>query len=553
MKFSSLFCAFLFVVVSPLAYSKAGCDVDVSSSIYNASGNGIDDDTDVVLDAIADTPDGGTICFPETAGDGYRVTTPIRIPSGISVEMEGYLISDMTTLAPALIIGDENGDEANSEIKLSLRVIRKQRSWLDEQNNIGIKLINLQQSEVRIDKVKGFAVGVQLIGVDGKGNAFNTVTLGAVQDNKIGLELTNESGGYVNENLFLNGQFRVFSTSEVGTERYGVRITSIDEEYINNNNNVFIKPSFELKNNPDTLAIPVHIAHGKYNQFISCRSEGSSSTFAKVENQSEYNTFDLGFTLDDSVVDDTSTKKTSYLTKQIEAVEAKTVSPIFDSGPVRENITHWTTGAGESLRHYYHFPWMHVSGSGGDGHEKYSRTETPFELGEDYVGILDYRGVGVYIDTSVQKRFVLRRDYAGDGHGYIRVSAFDEAGQLFECSDLAKPFPGCSQYFGNSYYSKSEKRDYYFAVDESVKKIALRLSGVKLKRFSLISLDGGSPRVWSGYEEGISGAKLANKAPVAEDCSPGRIVFNASPTSGESIGWVCTESQVWKTFGVIAQ
>ena len=532
--------------------SYAICDVNVMSSPYSAKGDGVNDDTNRIQDAIDATPANGTVCFPGTEA-GYLTTDTIFIPPGVSAEMDGYILLDAVN-KPAVVVGD--ADVANSNVDLILAVKKQVRDWSNE-NTIGIRLVNTQQSSINIKQAERFTIGVQAYG-HGRGFVFNTVKLGTILDNKIGLELSNEDTlttgveGYVNENIFINGKFRVGSNIEAGVSRYGIRITSHDGTYTNNNNNLFIKPSFELKHGENQQAIPVVVEHGNRNRFESCRSEGNAAIFALVKNGSEHNVFDIGLSLDDSYISDESDSQTSFLSKRGEVVLAKTVAPIYMSGSIRDGITHYQTQFNNNIRNWYHFSGLHmVSSNSVEAKKAYFKTNSTLMLGDDYVDISADRGVGVFIDTSNSKRFVLRRDYVEGQQGHIRIHAFGQDGNQLIGSDPAYVAPTqFSSNFSNAYSSSKDSRDYYFTVHDEVKKVALRLSGTQLKSFSIISLDGGAPRVWPGYEESFPRAHLAETIPL-NTCEAGRIVFNAEPSQGENLGWICLGSNVWNEFGLI--
>ena len=63
---------------------------------------------------------------------------------------------------------------------------------------------------------------------------------------------------------------------------------------------------------------------------------------------------------------------------------------------------------------------------------------------------------------------------------------------------------------------------------------------LKIRSFSIQSLDGGSPAVWAGYEEIIPGAHIATQSPTLGTMwKVGSHVYNASPTASAAPGWVC--------------
>lgn len=447
----------------------------------------------------------------------------------------------------ALVIGQDA--IGNPEVELRLAVEKYTRNWNDE-TNIGIKLINTQESSIYIRRVSKFTIGVQAIG-ESRGFTLNTVNIGALLDNKIALDLASNGNsvpgteGYVNENLFINGKFRVNAGVETSSDRYGIRIVSKDGHYKDNNNNNFIKPSFEL-NAGTNQGVPVLIEHGNYNSFRSCRNESNSSTFAIVKNISKNNTFDLGYNDGSPIIQDESDERNSLLTRRDNAIVEKIVSPIFMSGPIRENLTHYV----KATRNWYHFVGLNFSETSFDTYKTRSLT-APLSLGDDYVSIPGSRTVGVYVDTSVKKRFIIRRSYNSTNYGKMIFYTYDASNNPLTGTSPQYAHPGSSDVnYSNAYSINRPETEVSVIVHEDVKKLGIRFADVDLKSFSIISSDGGAPRVWPGYEEGFPGARLAEEAPelVSGSCPQGRITYHAFPQAGQPKGWMCTGSG-WASIG----
>ena len=131
---------------------------------------------------------------------------------------------------------------------------------------------------------------------------YNTVTLHLLVNCRSSVVLTNTSVGgigWCNENLFLGGAWVATYTDYYNRSRYGVVIRSEDGAN-SNNRNVFIKPSFEMRDSFLTggaEAIPVHITHGTQNDFLQCRTENSATggEVMRCDNTSNRNVFGLGY------------------------------------------------------------------------------------------------------------------------------------------------------------------------------------------------------------------------------------------------------------------
>ncbi|HEY3346630.1 MAG TPA: glycosyl hydrolase family 28-related protein, partial [Nitrospirota bacterium] len=210
---------------------------------FGATGNGKTDDTAAINAAIAfaAAQKNPTLYFPAAAGNGYAATGTVTIPSGINVDMEAPVIYTGDSDIPALVVGS---GKANMNVVLKLQAVRaSQSSWRSE-NSVGIKVVNANSCDITIVKTVRFTVGAQFYG-DGGGFSYNEVKLLYINSNKIGVDLNCTGGGWANENTFYGGRFCIDSTVNTGSSRYGVRITSADKYY--SNNNIFIRPSFELE------------------------------------------------------------------------------------------------------------------------------------------------------------------------------------------------------------------------------------------------------------------------------------------------------------------
>ena len=138
----------------------------------------------------------------------------------------------------------------------------------------------------------------------GTGFVYNDIRLGKIASNQIGLKVTNRSNvngikGWNNENLYLGGDFTVWTGVNSGQSRYGIVVTSEDGTYTNNNNNVFIKPSIELNRkdmkDPKKDCIPIVIEYGLNNSFDDIRNEGNGDYLARILNDSRDNRFTVGY------------------------------------------------------------------------------------------------------------------------------------------------------------------------------------------------------------------------------------------------------------------
>lgn len=124
-------------------------------------------------------------------------------------------------------------------------VIHKGKSgtaWGSVAGSIGVRATNLNTWRVFTGEVADFETGFSLEGL-GAGNAYNTVSLGHLRNNKINLTLTADATGWANQNLFLGG--RLSHSSGEGTAVTGCRHLLIPTTPSLVNNNVWVNTSFE--------------------------------------------------------------------------------------------------------------------------------------------------------------------------------------------------------------------------------------------------------------------------------------------------------------------
>ena len=536
----------------------------ISVAAYGASGNGVQDDTTAIQAAIAATAalERPQLVFPPA--ESYLTTETILVPAGVAVEMHAPILFDGNDYTPALVLGEE-GVFSENLIHI-LQVDKKDISdWNDEQS-VGIIIHNAKTCQVTIQRVSGFTIGVQCVG-SGQGFSYNQVELGLILNNHIGVDLTNYTSGsgaagWCNENLFLGGRFGLWSDVHEGTSRYGVRITSQDEVAVTNNNNNFLKPSFELHNSsalPDGEAVPVLVEYGRQNYFGSCRNEANSAHFAVISNQSAENVFDSGFGPTPLVIE-TGEYPTSRSYGRERGIVEDPGTLIFESGSLVNLV-------GPYSGNQVQIPGMHVTGSG----------STDIFVGLNNITINDEsiefdssRAVGVFVDTSSLKRFVVRRSTEDGGEGRLRIRCHDADGNVLTDNSVngnlyikggltTGRYDWESTFRGNYAQNADSNKDQYFYVDDAVDHVTVMLAGgsnpIKLKSFAIYSVDPGHARAWSGYVEGIPGANLGVAIPTVGTWEKGRIVYNHDPDSGEAVGWICVQGGTpgtWKSMGAIS-
>ena len=537
---------------SAISGNAAGVVCDINVKDFNAMGNASNDDTSAIRSAIAQAGQltRPTVCFP--GGSGYRITDTVTVPPGISIVMNTSLLFDGDNNTPALIIGDPNISNTNMLLQLDVKKV-SQSNWSNE-SSVGITLYNLHSSSVHIRRSELFTIGIQAIGANTRGFGYNKVELGWITGNKIGLDITNQAGGWSNENVFINGRFGQYSSPNIPSGRVGIRITSKDDIYINNNSNLFIKPAFELWESSagGGEALPVLIEHGLFNSFESCRNEENSLTFARVLNNSRSNEFDIAYG-DVGEIDDQSIRPTSYAVTRENRILSSVSAPAFLSGPLTKLAAPYdATGK-------IHIPGVHATNSTGS----ILKAITGFVITDKYIEMPWPTGVGVFVDTSRQKQLVIRKETVEGYGGRVAVRAYDSLGNILDGGSVTAPYVRGNQgYYWNPSFagvyllSDDSDQDFYLKLRPEVDKINLLFLGgtknpLRLKTFSVSALKSGAPSVWSGYKSATPDANISSDIPT-HSCETGQITYNDTPETNEPIGWVCTSSGgIWRGFGTI--
>lgn len=485
------------------------------------------------LQTIASANYRPTLYFPPA--EGFATASAITVPNLINVIMDAELVYTGSANEPCLEIGQ--ADTANAHVTLKLKVGRSVVSDWQNENSIGIRLVNTTSSSVHIVKVNGFTIGVQCMGASG-GFVYNEVQLEELIHNKIGVDLTNRTAagtrfGWCNENLFRNGRFWISSDVREEEQRIGVRITSQDGTYTDNNNNVFHKPSFELQavDASPQEALPILIVHGGQNRFADIRNESNSSVTMRVLNESYENEVGTGFGF--VAVDDQSKfPTTAFGSRRTKLLDSPAI--VFASGPMHKTACYYDGATA------VHIPGVGMGASANSNVFPAYR----MDLTADYLqasGTAD-GAPGVFINTKIGKRFLIKRDVEAGFGGRIHIVCYDASGNLLTDPDgthaYVKTYNNKTVYwiasFGGSYVTGNDSiGDFYFTVTADVKKVRVLFAkgsaALRIRSFSVYALDQYAPAVWSGYDEPAGRLNIATTAPTAGTWPQGKVVIHTAP------------------------
>lgn len=482
---------------------------------FGAKGDGKTDDTEAVNKAVqraAELAKASTnVLLQIPPGGGFVLTKPLVIPGGVSIEQYAPLIYRGNEPKAFVTIGSEDKRTYASYRGLSV-VKERQSRWLKDDpglNQIGIRIYNANGSQIEIDNIENFTVGLECIG-SGDGFVYNELHLGRIAANHIGFRLTNANFGWINENLIYGGSFAVWSDVNNDQSRYGIVITSADGSYKNNNNNVFIKPSFELsqkKLDAGREAVPIVIEHGKYNTFEYVRNEGNGDVLARMLNESSYNSITTGW--GDAAIDDRSTYPFNIGLSAVDRLERE-----FSRGVLAADLAKGAVSAGSGSGSGSGNGSSNGSGSGSDGKatsrltylDRTGKVQTSIS-----VGCMKAAGqwmqfepgcsaVGSYVDASATDSFLITRQADNQAGGRVVVKGYDKDGK--ELNGSAEPWlksrEGRAPYwnaerFGGVYQSgKDGAESVFISVSPKVRKLWIGVTAgsgqAKISRFEVKAL-----------------------------------------------------------------
>jgi hypothetical protein len=523
-----------------------------------------------IQQAINDSVYGDTIVIPSGV---WRTHTTITCPSNRNLLMTGAISYAGAKDRAALIVGDtaasQNNDwalnvYAETPFVSTPLYTMSAADWTSEAY-IGVQLVNAIDCRITIKQASNFCIGAQLLGKGTNGFGYNQIKLGDLSNNKIALDVTSSDyasvAGWCNQNFLLAGNFRVWVSGMSALDRWGVRITSQCGTPYRSNQNLFLHPCFELRST--THGYPLLIEYGQLNRFESCRSEGNSTTKdGDVLNTSEYNMIDWGF--GGVGISDTSVNPSTIQTfrKQMSNTVARRL--VFDSGYLPET---WCYYDGETTIHIPRCMWALY----GDAVVYPSVTCTP---AANYIPISVYGAIGVRVDTSRIKAFVLKRcTISAATGGRPLVRCYDAAGTLltgtspyYVTGTSALPFAAYANFGGSYWVQNTTDADIYMHFNAAVDHADIMLmgdamlGGLALRSFSIWTWDSGhyTTSAYVPYEEIVPGSNIGTCAPTnvtGQAWAVGKRVWNAAPATAAPEGWICTVAGTpgtWKAFGVIA-
>lgn len=515
---------------------------------FGAINDASTDNTDAINNALTyldSLPGTKTLYFP--AGAGFLVKDTINA-LGVQLSMDSNLLYDGDNDRTALIIGS---DDSTTSLKHKIRVVNNNYSDWTNSDCVGIEIKNYYYSDINIILCNGFTIGVKCEGT-GKGFVYNIIRLGAIVNNNIAIVLTTESNGWVNENIFIGGRFGS-PVLHPGISRYGIKITGNN---YNNNNNVFYKPCFELgltdaqNGNTDGEAIPVVVEYGSLNAFFDCRCENVSNVWIRSQNNSFANEFHAGVG-NGGTIDDSGTIPTTIISDRNSQMEKGYFNVFYNSGKLSERINKYDTN------NFFAQDELFFARNAAGISE--TSQDTWVSVDNDYIEFLaNTHAIGVRINTSEIKRFVVKKDALAGYYGRIVIRCYDSSGNQLTGSDPnyvlgsnATNYTYNAAYGGCYIIGSDSSINNFLAFNDDVAYADIMFSNgtahLKLRSFQIQGVDGISSIINYKTKKG----PFATQAPDSGTWDAGTVVWN-DDADGSTLGWVCTDAGTPGTWSRIA-
>ena len=487
-----------------------------------------------------------TVLFPSAFG--YCVTNTITCKEGVNIDMTSsslVMLSDTITNKKALVIGQTTKRSFNANYVVDVR--RNVVVSTTSEDDCGVEFINPYWCNIYLKGSRNFSVGARMAG-DPLGAVYNTVKIGFITGSNIGLDVIGRNGGWGNENLFIGGEFM----NGVGN-CYGVRIKNDGNLITLSDNNLFIKPSFELNAGVGFEAVPFLIQDAISTKVIAMRLEDANNrTLYAVSftGNAENSEIEVSAGGDGNwLVDDKSEKKTNFVKMQ------------------RRNYVHYgktiysTELLSKKACYYDGATSIHVAGlhSIAISSSNIEKAISAITIGTNGLTLPGSRALCRMVDTSKRKKFIIQGDADVQLSYYVRC--YDANGNvLLPSVENVYAYAGNSGLFigtGGTTYWTSLTDSVVITFSEAVKSASIGVgNGINIRGFSISVDDMFSQYVasWAGYEEIQPGSNIATTPPTAGTWEKGKRIFNDNPIVGQPKSWICTASGTpgtWVSEGVL--
>ena len=477
---------------------------------YGALVDGSTDDIAAWDKADLVSANGGPPIFVPKSSSGMAVASTAKtdIATDVHFEEGAFMLYTGSANEVCLQLGDAIttiGPFGRTYSNLDVR--RNSQSDWTNNSSVGIQLLNTANCRATINTIKGFTIGLELMGED-LGSQYNTVILGQSYNNKYQIRLTNKDTaatvGYCNENKIIGGRMYVETGVNTSLGRFGIWLDSTRATKSLPNSNYFLKQSIEL-NAPDTsgTARAIYVEYGNFNKFENIRDENNDAPFMEVDNTSEWNRATTT-TQEDSAVRNDGTFSNNFVLPErrypwaFQPQSWQSVSLTRASNEYDGSSSVYVPGCS----------WRNSS----NGNQ--SLASTVNSVDDDYLDYPSTKGIGVMVDTGILKRFVFRKDNEAGRGGRLVVIPYDtNAAQLttdvsYVAGTGATVLTHTSSIGGAYQTGADSDLDMFFSVTSAVHFIWVGIFGgtasARIRSFGIQSVDGGALSVFQGYTDSNS-------------------------------------------------
>jgi len=472
----------------------------------------------------------------------YHTTNTITFPGTINVKMQGTILYKGTHTKPAVVWG-----ALATQMAFKKGVFRIDSNVQSDWTNTaykGLVIYDAVDCDITINMVRGFTIGAEIYG-DATGSFYNTYHLDQLVNNSVGLDLVTPSGGSCNESLFIKGRFAVDTIVNTSSDRVGIRARNGGGAALINNN-TFLSPSFEMNAAGTTgTAEAIDWQGCAFNRILNCRSEGNDDPSFIIGVDCYDNEITTGF--GDATVTDTSLTPSTRASSASERIKEASVSE-WNSGPLGRIATDYDgtdTMIPTCETHHSNdtLPTLHL--------------DNILITNRDYIETASTsRGVSISIDTSISKKFVVRRNAVDSFGGRVVIVAYDAnnailsgSSPLYIAGQSGLNFSSVATY-GNAYQTGADSdEDTYFECAATVESVEVIITAgtaqLKLRSFSVHNVDlinRQAIRAFFRAERPDDNARYASTAPTVGTYVKGTRIYDDTPSGSSFVGWVCTAS-----------
>lgn len=219
----------------------------------------------------------------------YPVSRTVTLPAGLDVWLDGssYITrTDLSQDEPTLVVGDENTENTQRTLRLSVRrgTVANQgltASNRAEMDNVGILLHNPSDCCLDLGQ-RGHTVGIEIRGTDLSGS-YNDIYLRKLVNSRVFIRLRalGGPGAWVNQNTFYKGRWATDTDIyNAGLAAYYPIGVLMESTFNGVNSNVFYSPNFEIltENNQwqDAVCCEIDSVAASMNVFHIARHENDS-------------------------------------------------------------------------------------------------------------------------------------------------------------------------------------------------------------------------------------------------------------------------------------